>query len=738
MSTFPLPGRDTISDVVPELPACRDLDADTVALLVRGAAEIRIPEGDVVFQRGAPADALYFVLSGRLGRPDEEPGPMIRKGDLFGVLEVLSGEERISSVAAELDTVLYRIPAEALNALLQERPEVTAKLVEVAELHLLRREMAQLLPRVFGTLDPEALEELARVFRWVRLERGEQLFAQGDPGDALYVLVSGRLQAQVQTPDGGSRPVGEIVPGETVGEMALVSDETRSATVVAVRESVLQVCDRADFDALWTAHPELSRQLASILVQRLKRANQRAPTVRRHLSIAIVPLHAGIEPEAFALPFIDELRDAGEVLHLDRSAVLERVDRLPSYLDARLGDLRLLPWFEEQEARHDVVVYEAEADPSPWTTRAVGQADRIVLIADADHAPDVNDLEVHIEGVLEGARPPIHLVLLHPAGRDRPRDTRAWLDPRRLHRHHHVRRDVPTDVGRVARLLSGRGLGLVLSGGGARGLAHIAVLAVFDELGIVVDAIGGTSMGAGMGGQYAMGLSPATMRDDNWRELVVKKRFRQYTLPMYALVSRHGVDDSYREATDGRDIADLWIPFFCTSCDLQTGEKVIHERGLMWKAIRAATSIPGILPPVVDGERLLVDGGVLDNIPEEEMMDFCEGPVIAVDVSPGKPLPIDFEYEDLPSPWSALLHRLSPFKTKHRIPGLVDVLMRTATVSNASQAGRVDMGVDLVLRPPVSGYGLLEFEAMDRIIADSAEYSRERLTEWLANRDQDD
>ena len=688
----------------------------------------------VVFQRGDPAEALYFVMSGRLGRLDEEPGPMIREGDLFGVLEVLSGEERISTVSAELDSVLFQIPVDELNELLRERPEVTSRLVEVAELHLIRREMAQLLPQVFGTLDPTALEQLARVFRWVRLERGEQLFAQGDAGDALYVLVSGRLQARVETPGGGSRAVGEIVPGETVGEMALVSDEPRSATVVAVRESVLQVCDREDFDALWTAHPELSRQLASILVQRLKRANQKAPTVRRQLSIAVVPLHRGIQAESFVRPFIDELRRSGEILHLDRAAVLERVGRLPSRLDARLEDLRLLPWFEEQEARHDIVVYEAEPEASAWTARALGQADRIVLVADADHAPDVSDFEGHIEGVLEGARPPVHLVLLHPEGRDRPRDTRSWLDPRQLHRHHHVRRDVPADVGRVARLLTGRGLGLVLSGGGARGLAHISVLAAFDELGIVVDAIGGTSMGAAMGCQYAMGISPADMRDVNWRELVVNKCFHQYTIPVYALVSRRGVDSSYRTVGGGRDIADFWIPFFCTSCDLQTGEKVVHDRGPVWKAIRASTSIPGVLPPVVDGDRLLVDGGVLDNIPEEEMMDFCEGPVIAVDVSPGKPLPVDYEYDDLPSPWTALMHRLSPFKTTHRVPRLVDVLMRTATVSNASQAGRVDTGVDLVLRPPVSGYGLLEFDAMDRIIADSAEYSRERLAEWLEAR----
>lgn len=717
-----------------ELPSCRDLDPDTVELLLHDATEMLVGAGETVFAVGDAPDAVYFVRSGRLAHFQDAPGPVVREGDLVGVLEALSGEPRVSSVTAEGDARLLRVSADAMNEMLRKHPTATEKLADAAELHLIRCEIVHLLPQVFGALRPETLEELARVFRWFRLDRGEQLFTQGDPGDAIYVLVSGRLQARLETPGGGFRVVGEIVPGETVGEMALVSNEPRSATVVAVRGSVLQVCARADFEALIDAHPELSKHLASILVQRLRKANQRAPTVQRKLSVAIVPLHAGIDLEAFTPRFLSALEEVGSVLHLDRSTVRERASRLPPNLDARLEDLRLLPWFEEQESRHDIVVYEAVPEPTLWTQRCVSQADRIVFVADADHDPAVSELEVHIEEVLSGARPPVHLVLMHPAERDRPRETRAWLDPRDIHRHHHVRRGRSEDVERAARLLTGRGLGLVLSGGGARGLAHIAVLGMLDELGISVDAIGGTSMGAGMAAQYAMGVGAAQMRDINWRELVEKNRFGKYTLPMYSLLSRRGVDESFRDQTQGRDIADLWIPFFCTSCDLQTGEKVVHERGSAWKAIRASTSIPGVLPPLVDGDRLLVDGGVLDNLPEEEMRDFCEGPVIAVDVSPGKPLAVEFEYEELPSPWSVLWHRLSPFRRAHKVPTLLEVLMRTATVSNASQEGREEDSADLVLRPPVREYGLLEFNAMDRIIADAEPYSRQALTDWHAER----
>lgn len=719
------------------LPECRDLDQDTVRLLVRDAEAVTYRAGEAVFAQGDASDCLYMVRTGRLEHMDTGPGQVLQEGDLFGVLEVLSGEERTNSISALHDTELLRVSDTALNELLGDFPEITERLVEVAERHLLRQEMVRLLPGIMSTLDADTLVEMGRVFRWFRLERGEELFAQGDPGDALYVLVSGRLQAQVDTPTGIPRVVGEIVPGETVGEMSLVSDEPRSATVVALRGSVLQVCDRADFDNLVEAHPHLSRHLAAILVQRLKRANQRVGWTRGRMSIALVPLHAGLDPNDFAVPLLEAMRDFGTVLHLDQAGIDDRVGHILSNLEGSLQDLRLLPWFEQQETRHDVVVYEADPTPTPWTMRCVSQADRIVMVADADSDPSPGELEARIEDVLSGARPPIHLVLVHPSERDRPRGTPQWLDPRVTHRHHHVRRGRTADVERAARLLTGRGLGLVLSGGGARGLAHIGVLKALEELGVPVDAIGGTSMGAGMAGQYAMGHSPAEMRDINWRELVERSPYTKYNIPVYSLVGRKVLDASFKAMGAGNDITDLWIPFFCTSCDIQTGEKVIHDRGPLWKAARASTAIPGIVPPVVDGNRLLVDGGILDNIPEEEMQDFCGGRVIAVDVSPGAPVPIHFDYEEQPSPWSVIWHRISPFRQAHSVPTLFQILMRTATVSNASQQDRVDDAVDLVLRPPVSNYGLLEFDAVDRIIEDAATYSREQLQEWLESRDDD-
>ena len=728
-----------------KLPYCRDLDESTLERLVRFGTRVWFAKDEVAFHKGDSSDALFLVLTGSLeareppiGPRGSEPGTgtaLIRKGELTGLLGVLSGEPRSLTVVAVEDAELLRFSAADVNGLIREEPSSAAALSGVAQRRLRRRELARRLPDLFGQLTPEALADIGSAFRWLRIARGERLFAQGDRGDTLYLLVSGRLQVQVDSGLGQDKVVGEIVPGETVGEMALLTGETRSATVVALRDSVLEACDRPDFERLTTRYPGLLRHLSRFLVERLKHAN--VGSVRRpaRMTLALVPLHAGTDLGDFARRLVRALAESHRVLHLKRDALGGEVTRLLAEEESGLQQMRLLPWFEEHESRHDLVVYEAEDEVTPWTSRSVRQADRIVLVANADRDSHPGEMEAWLGRTLGEATAQQHLVLLHPPDAERPSGTRAWLDPRTLNRHYHVRAGNDADVARAARLLIGRGRGLVLGGGGARGFAHIGVIRALGELGIAIDAVGGTSAGAGIAAEYALGKTTSEMRDAGWNEVVVQRPLSKYTLPVYALVSRTGLDRAARSAYGDADVADTWIPFYCTSSDIQNGEKVVHRRGPLWKAVRASTSVPGIAPPVIDGSRLLVDGAILDNVPEQDMISFCGGEVIAVDVSPGEPIPIDYDYDELPTPWQVVRSRLNPFRrVRMRIPSLLEVLVRTATVSDKGQRAQLDRTVDLVLRPPVHSFGLLEFTACDRIIEVSYAYSRQRLEEWWAER----
>jgi predicted acylesterase/phospholipase RssA len=153
----------------------------------------------------------------------------------------------------------------------------------------------------------------------------------------------------------------------------------------------------------------------------------------------------------------------------------------------------------------------------------------------------------------------------------------------------------------------------------------------------------------------------------------------------------------------------------------------IHRRGSLWKAVRATSSLPGIAVPVVlDGE-VLVDGGVVDNLPGLMMRRFMGGKIVVVDVSPDEGMSVDIDYKDVPSGWRVLWNHLNPFGKPIQFPKIANVLLRTVMVSSLSARERTLEDADLVLRPPVEQYGILEFEAVEEIAATAYDYTMERL-----------
>ncbi|MDF5939213.1 patatin-like phospholipase family protein [Pseudomonas aeruginosa] len=208
-------------------------------------------------------------------------------------------------------------------------------------------------------------------------------------------------------------------------------------------------------------------------------------------------------------------------------------------------------------------------------------------------------------------------------------------------------------------------IGLVLSGGAARGLAHIGVLKALDEQGIQIDAIAGTSMGAVVGGLYASGYTPPNWSASPWRwtgsrRCPTRRRARtcrsgasRTTATSWSSrrsasattapsACRWGVIQGQNLAmvlesllvhtSDNRDFDKLAIPFRAVSTDIATGEKVVFRKGHLPQAIRASMSIPAVFAPVEIDGRLLVDGGMVDNIPVDVARDMGVDVVIVVDI----------------------------------------------------------------------------------------------------------
>ncbi len=385
-------------------------------------------------------------------------------------------------------------------------------------------------------------------------------------------------------------------------------------------------------------------------------------------------------------------------------------------------------WLDEQESHHQFLIYETDGTDSPWAQRCLRQADEILLVADSGSDPALGLVEKSLLGRKDGiSKARQTLILLHPDSSRLPSGTSRWFSGRNIQRNFHIRLNTENDFGRVARCLGDAAIGLVLGGGGARGLAHIGVVRALREAGVPIDMIGGTSMGAVMASLVAMDQDWDQMLETNREAWLRDKPHKEYSLPFISLIRSRRLDSMAQKIWGGVDIEDLWISFFCISCNLSTSATVIHERGSLWKAIRASASLPGVFVPVLSDGNILVDGGLVNNLPGDIMRERACRTLIVVDV--GSEQEFTFKLPEFPSPWQFLRSRILPFAARIEVPHIVDVLIRTTDVSSSQKARDVKRNADVCLRPPIDAYGVLQFESLDEIAEVGYRYAKAKMEE---------
>jgi NTE family protein len=553
--------------------------------------------------------------------------------------------------------------------------------------------------------DPEVLEGLRGRIRWHNLPGGRELMREGDMPLGVYVLDRGRLRASRTQADGSTKVLGEIMPGEVVGELSILMRRRRTATVRALRDSRLIFLPAPVVLELFREAPEA---VMSVVRDAVRRAESKGPGVRPPLrTIAVVPAGEGAHLRGFAKDLADALSKFGPVSHLALR------DRRVFGKDPDEGEL--VDWLHEQERDHRFVIFEAEGEICPWTRRCLRQADRILAVGNSQGEESLHAVERWLNsdeaprGLAER-----DLVLVHE-GETPFRHTDNWLKRRSVAGHFHVRRRHPEDFARLARLLTGEATALVLSGGGARGLAHVGVIAGLVEAGVTIDAIAGTSMGAVIAAWFAEGHPPEAMVELAREFFVRRKPMKEYTLPLVSLVSGKRVDKGLRETFGTRRIEDMLIPFLCTSSNLSDAQRVIHDRGLIWRSLRASLAIPGVLPPVPHEGDLLVDGGTLNNLPVDALQDRFSGHIIACDVGQDRPLRVPEDWETLPSGATSLWRRLSPSQNAET-PHLIDLLYRSAILGSTRRTTAMQFAADRMIRPLVAHIDTLDFDRLDEAV----------------------
>ena len=590
----------------------------------------------------------------------------------------------------------------------------------------------------FAALDEATRSELAGRLEPVHVPAGQVIFRQGDAGDGLYLVVSGRLRVSVAGDIPGDDPdrmLYDLGRGAIVGEMALLTDRPRAATVHAVRDSDLLLLRVSSFTSLMERSPALVTGMIRLLVDRLLAVDQllildrpQAPPPGGH-TIAVAC--AGRNARAAALvagQLAAQLARAGSVFRVDADVVARQLG--PNAAQASPGDsgrAELIGWLHGIERTHDRVIYQPDAEDTAWSRLCLSQSDVVLLVASATDDPAIGAVEAR---ALATSSLRCELALVHPADLAPPLAAASWLARRPVADHHHLRADRPGDVARLARMITGTGCGLVLGGGGARGLAHLGVIRALEEAGVPINVVGGTSIGAIMAALCARGL------DDSERVRRVihiartGRRLVTPTLPLIAFSAGRRVDQILTEHLTSVPIEDLPLGFFCVSASLTRAEAVIHERGPLWTAVRASLALPGIYPPVYADGDLLIDGGAVDNLPVDVMRDRVgTGSIIAVDVtSETEPLTVA-PYGPGLSGWRVLGRRLNPFTPAHPVPGIAEILNRSTGLSQVRhrRAALDDARVDLVLHPPVARLRTLDFNGGIALIDAGHRYAADAL-----------
>jgi NTE family protein len=255
--------------------------------------------------------------------------------------------------------------------------------------------LTQQLRAFFGDLDPDVLAQLREQLQWVELVGGQTLMEQGEPGDSMYLSVSGRLRAYVRQDDGAQRMVREMGRGQVIGEMSLYTDEPRSATIVAIRDSVLVRLDKSQFKALLARSAQVSVALTRQIIQRLKTEHQPA-RFAAPVTIGLMPVTDGVDLRRFADDLATQLRRTARVRVVDSAAVDAELGQ-PGAANGSGADVelnrRISLLLDEIESDHDFVLLISDTTPTPWTHRCSRHCDELLLLADATQPPRVHPIE---------------------------------------------------------------------------------------------------------------------------------------------------------------------------------------------------------------------------------------------------------------------------------------------------------------------------------------------------------
>ena len=592
------------------------------------------------------------------------------------------------------------------------------------------------LTHYFGVKDQEFHDFIEDNAEYIDVNSGDILIHQGDDSNAVYFLLSGHLRALIKAPDGTSTAVGDIGRGETVGELALFTGKKRGASVVATRDSIVAKISSEIIEDAIGRKPQVALKITKQIIDRYERAQAITAPPAVPVNITILPISGNVDLQKFTSIIAKKRKKKGDnVCVIDSDYVASKLGGLDGpdvalprgNVSLALGDLEL---------QYSGLFFVAAPDDAAWCLTAIHHSDEIILLADANADPKLSEIEETLLNGHESFRAQTTLVLLHDDDAQSPRRTSKWLNARNVSRHVHIRKSNMSDYARLNRILSGQATGLVLAGGGARGMAHIGVMEALGEAGFEFDFVGGTSAGAIMGSFPAMDVSLDRL-ESTTRDIFMNSPFGKISgdynlLPLMSLIKgerawKVNLKAVMDNAGANIDMEDSWKTFFAIASNFTTHQEQVLMRGNFAGNVLASFSIPGLMPPsLVDGD-LLFDGGSFNNFPVDHMRKLGARYIVGIDLLSDvvrKQL-----VDDLPTSRKILWDKFRPKKQQkyRRLPSLPGTLLTASVVTSMARQKKLREHVDILFQPNTRGVGLLDWHKFDLIVERAKHDARTQL-----------
>uniref|UniRef100_A0A674A9T9 Patatin like phospholipase domain containing 6 n=1 Tax=Salmo trutta TaxID=8032 RepID=A0A674A9T9_SALTR len=714
--------------------------------------------GTVLARQGDQDVSLHFVLSGCLhvyqrmiDKQDAVCLFVTQPGEMVGQLAVLTGEPLIFTIKANRDCTFLKISKSDFYEIMREQPSVV-----LSAAHTVAIRMSPFVRQMDFAID------------WMAVEAGRALYRQDDQSDCTYIVLNGRLRSVIRKANGKKELVGEYGRGDLIGVVEALTRQPRATTVHAVRDTELVKLPEGTLNNIKRRYPQVVTRLIHLLGQKILGNLQQArgpfsgvPDVTNPASnlstVAVLPICDEVPINAFNLELSHALSAIGPTLLLTSDIIRERLGA--SALDS-IHEYRLSGWLAQQEDINRIVLYQTDSSMTPWTQRCIRQADCILIVGLGEQEPALGQLEQMLENT--AVRALKQLVLLHKEDGSGPSRTVEWLNMRSwCSGHLHLRcprrvfsrrspsklrevyekvfektADRHSDFSRLARVLTGNSIAVVLGGGGARGCSHVGVIKAMEEAGIPIDIVGGTSIGSFIGALYAEERSAVRtkQRAREWSKAMnsVFKTILDLTYPITSMFTGAAFNTSISKVFQDKQAEDLWLPYFNVTTDITASAMRVHQDGSLWRYVRASMTLSGYLPPLCDPKdgNLLMDGGYINNLPADIARNMGAKTVIAIDV--GSQDETDLcNYGDSLSGWWLLWKRINPWAEKVKVPDMAEIQSRLAYVSCVRQLEVVKKSAYCeYIRPPIDRFKTMDFGKFDEIYDVGYQHGKLLFTGW--------